>query len=201
MLGRPLVHPAVRLPDAVGQAERRDPLRVDPVATVLDGCVGCGLCGENAHAASLCPSFYRGEVIQNPNWRDRVAARVRERAVIGLDAALHDESNASPVAILIGALGGEGGGVLARVAGRCGGGGRLSCAEHVDSGRCATHGRHDVLRRDLSAAPLRRLRGRAPVLWLYPVPGCSISSSSSELLEDGRIVANGYGESRPHDCS
>jgi indolepyruvate ferredoxin oxidoreductase alpha subunit len=27
-----------------------DPLRVDPVATVLDGCVGCGLCGSNAHA-------------------------------------------------------------------------------------------------------------------------------------------------------
>jgi indolepyruvate ferredoxin oxidoreductase alpha subunit len=60
-----------------------DPLRVDPVATVLEGCVGCGLCGENAHAASLCPSFYRGEVIQNPNWRDRVAYRWR-RAVIGL---------------------------------------------------------------------------------------------------------------------
>ena len=55
-----------------------DPLRVDPVATVLDGCVGCGLCGENAHAATLCPSFYRAEVIENPNWRDRVAARVRE---------------------------------------------------------------------------------------------------------------------------
>jgi indolepyruvate ferredoxin oxidoreductase, alpha subunit len=54
-----------------------DPLRVDPVATVLDGCVGCGLCGENAHAAALCPSFYRAEVIQNPNWRDRVAAALR----------------------------------------------------------------------------------------------------------------------------
>ncbi len=54
-----------------------DPLRVDPVATVLDGCVGCGLCGENAHAATLCPSFYRAEVIQNPNWRDRLTAGVR----------------------------------------------------------------------------------------------------------------------------
>ncbi len=54
-----------------------DPLKVDPVATVLDGCVGCGLCGENAHAAALCPSFYRAEVIQNPGWRDRVAAAVR----------------------------------------------------------------------------------------------------------------------------
>jgi indolepyruvate ferredoxin oxidoreductase alpha subunit len=60
-----------------------DPLRVDPVATVLEGCVGCGLCGENAHAATLCPSFYRGEVIRNPGWRDRLAASLR-RAVITL---------------------------------------------------------------------------------------------------------------------
>ncbi|MEO5699727.1 MAG: indolepyruvate ferredoxin oxidoreductase subunit alpha [Casimicrobiaceae bacterium] len=54
-----------------------DPLRVDPVATVLEGCVGCGLCGENAHAATLCPSFYRAEVIQNPTWADRLAAGMR----------------------------------------------------------------------------------------------------------------------------
>jgi indolepyruvate ferredoxin oxidoreductase, alpha subunit len=47
-----------------------DPLRRDPVATVIDGCVGCGLCGENAHAAILCPSFYRAEVIQNPTLLD-----------------------------------------------------------------------------------------------------------------------------------
>jgi indolepyruvate ferredoxin oxidoreductase, alpha subunit len=49
-----------------------DPLRRDPVATVVDGCVGCGLCGENAHAAVLCPSFYRAEVIQNPTWWDKL---------------------------------------------------------------------------------------------------------------------------------
>ena len=49
-----------------------DPLRRDPVATVIEGCVGCGLCGENAHAAVLCPSFYRAEVIQNPGLFDRL---------------------------------------------------------------------------------------------------------------------------------
>jgi indolepyruvate ferredoxin oxidoreductase alpha subunit len=49
-----------------------DPLRRDPVATVIEGCVGCGLCGENAHAAVLCPSFYRAEVIQNPTWWDKL---------------------------------------------------------------------------------------------------------------------------------
>ena len=54
-----------------------DPLKVDPVATVIDGCVGCGLCGENAHAATLCPSFYRAEVIRNPRWHERLVYAVR----------------------------------------------------------------------------------------------------------------------------
>jgi indolepyruvate ferredoxin oxidoreductase alpha subunit len=54
-----------------------DPLRRDPVATVIDGCVGCGLCGENAHAATLCPSFYRAEVVQNPTFLDRSLERLR----------------------------------------------------------------------------------------------------------------------------
>ena len=54
-----------------------DPLKVDPVATVIDGCVGCGLCGSNAHAATLCPSFYRAEVIQNPRWHERLLASWR----------------------------------------------------------------------------------------------------------------------------
>jgi indolepyruvate ferredoxin oxidoreductase alpha subunit len=56
--------------------ENPDPLRRDPVATVIDGCVGCGLCGENAHAAVLCPSFYRAEVIQNPTWWDRLGTAI-----------------------------------------------------------------------------------------------------------------------------
>jgi indolepyruvate ferredoxin oxidoreductase alpha subunit len=55
-----------------------DPLRRDPVATVIDGCVGCGLCGENAHAAVLCPSFYRAEVIQNPGIFDRLVFFLRK---------------------------------------------------------------------------------------------------------------------------
>jgi len=54
-----------------------DPLRRDPVATVIEGCVGCGLCGENAHAAVLCPSFYRAEVVQNPGLLDKALGRLR----------------------------------------------------------------------------------------------------------------------------
>ncbi|MCM2251346.1 MAG: indolepyruvate ferredoxin oxidoreductase subunit alpha [Ramlibacter sp.] len=61
-----------------------DPLKVDPVATVIDGCVGCGLCGENAHAATLCPSFYRAEVIQNPRWHERIFEALRGAMVRAL---------------------------------------------------------------------------------------------------------------------
>lgn len=59
-----------------------DPLRVDPVASVIESCVGCGLCGEVAHAAVLCPSFYRAEVVRNPGRWERALHRLR-RAVIG----------------------------------------------------------------------------------------------------------------------
>ena len=59
-----------------------DPLRKDPVATVLDSCVGCGLCGEVAHAAVLCPSFFRADVVSNPSAWDGLKGGVR-RAVIG----------------------------------------------------------------------------------------------------------------------
>ncbi|HEY8579099.1 MAG TPA: indolepyruvate ferredoxin oxidoreductase subunit alpha [Beijerinckiaceae bacterium] len=54
-----------------------DPLKTDPVAHVTNGCVGCGLCGANAHAATLCPSFYRAEIVSNPNGFDRAAAGAR----------------------------------------------------------------------------------------------------------------------------
>ena len=56
-----------------------DPLKVDPVAHVVESCVGCGLCGEVAHAARLCPSFYRAREVRNPNAFDRLLARVRAR--------------------------------------------------------------------------------------------------------------------------
>ena len=60
-----------------------DPLKLDPVAYVTDGCVGCGLCGENAVEATLCPSFYKAKIINNPNIRERSMAWVRNK-VIGL---------------------------------------------------------------------------------------------------------------------
>jgi indolepyruvate ferredoxin oxidoreductase, alpha subunit len=69
-----------------------DPLRTDPVTTVLDGCVGCGLCGEVAHAAVLCPSFYRAELIRNPNWWDRAVAVLRHRIIALLGGYARDRA-------------------------------------------------------------------------------------------------------------
>ena len=63
-------------------APNPDPLRREPITKVINSCVGCGLCGEVAHAAVLCPSFYRASVIHNPTRFDRLKAKVRE-VVIG----------------------------------------------------------------------------------------------------------------------
>jgi indolepyruvate ferredoxin oxidoreductase alpha subunit len=77
-------HSCIRLSGcpSLSIAPNPDPLRRDPIATVLDSCVGCGLCGEVAHAARLCPSFYRTEIISNPTKWDAFKARAAA-AVIG----------------------------------------------------------------------------------------------------------------------
>ena len=64
-----------------------DPLKVDPVAHVDNGCVGCGLCGEVAHAAILCPSFFRAEIVQNPGLADRLLNVLRQTIIGWLQPA------------------------------------------------------------------------------------------------------------------
>ncbi|HET7849158.1 MAG TPA: indolepyruvate oxidoreductase subunit beta family protein, partial [Pseudolabrys sp.] len=64
------------------------PLRTDPVATVIESCVGCGLCGEVAHAAVLCPSFYRAEIVRNPTLWDRALFRLRQTVIGWLGGGL-----------------------------------------------------------------------------------------------------------------
>jgi indolepyruvate ferredoxin oxidoreductase alpha subunit len=69
-------------------ASNPDPLRREPVTRITDACVGCGLCGELARTAALCPSFYRISTIENPsawerlkaNWRARVIGWLQRRA-------------------------------------------------------------------------------------------------------------------------
>lgn len=76
-------HSCIRLSGcpSLSIAPNPDPLRKDPVATVLNSCVGCGLCGEVAHAARLCPSFYRTTVVTNPSGWERMRASVGHRII------------------------------------------------------------------------------------------------------------------------
>ena len=67
--------------------ESADPLRTDPVAHVDNDCVGCGLCGEVAHAAVLCPSFFRAGIVNNPSAWDRLLHGVRSRVIGALARA------------------------------------------------------------------------------------------------------------------
>ena len=52
------------------------PLKTDPVAHVTNGCVGCGLCGEVAHAATLCPSFWQADIVSHPSRYERFKATI-----------------------------------------------------------------------------------------------------------------------------
>ena len=54
----------------------QDPLKDGPAAVVDASCVACGLCGEAAHAAALCPSFYRARTVRNPGPLTRLRARI-----------------------------------------------------------------------------------------------------------------------------
>ena len=58
-----------------------DPLKTAPVAHVTNGCVGCGLCGEVADAAVLCPSFHKIEIVTNPKPWERWLARFNTWAI------------------------------------------------------------------------------------------------------------------------
>lgn len=60
-----------------------DPLRKDPIATVQSSCVGCGLCGEVSHAAVLCPSFYRTQLVTNAGRAERMIGRITQ-SIIGV---------------------------------------------------------------------------------------------------------------------
>lgn len=76
-------HSCIRLSGCPSLSIKPNPsaLRTDPVATVNQGCVGCGLCGEVSHAAVLCPSFFKAEVVQNASSRERFVNRIRRRVI------------------------------------------------------------------------------------------------------------------------
>ena len=45
---------------------------------VDNSCVGCGNCGEVAHEAVLCPSFYKAQIVFNPSVLDRLLWNARQ---------------------------------------------------------------------------------------------------------------------------
>jgi indolepyruvate ferredoxin oxidoreductase, alpha subunit len=192
-----------------------DPLRSDPVAAVVESCVGCGLCGEVAHAAVLCPSFYRADVISNPTWWDRTLFRVR-RAVIGwlggeraaaspatqgradkpAQAALvqtskdsNRQSDVRPFTILIAALGGEGGGVLTDwiVA--------AAASQNYPVQSTSIPGvaqRTGATTYHVEFLPAATPASARPILALAPGVGDVDLVIASELMEAGRAVAGGF---------
>jgi indolepyruvate ferredoxin oxidoreductase alpha subunit len=71
-------HSCIRLSGcpSLSIADNPAPLRDDPIAKVEQSCVGCGVCGEVAHAAVLCPSFYRVDLVRNPSFFERLRYRI-----------------------------------------------------------------------------------------------------------------------------
>ncbi|RZI41120.1 indolepyruvate ferredoxin oxidoreductase subunit alpha [Herbaspirillum sp. HC18] len=70
-----------------------DPLRDEPVTTVDNNCVGCGTCGEVAHAATLCPSFYKADILKNAGWFDRMLDRLRRSVIHSLQGKTSGEQS------------------------------------------------------------------------------------------------------------
>ncbi|WBY00667.1 indolepyruvate oxidoreductase subunit beta family protein [Ramlibacter tataouinensis] len=98
--------------------------------------------------------------------------------------------NASPITLLVCALGGEGGGVLTEwlvdAARRAGHPAQATSIPGVAQRTGATTYYIEVL-----PVPLAQLGGREPVFSLSPVPGALDALVSSELLETARQIGNG----------
>src|SRR3984893_8665454 len=197
-----------------------DPLRTDPVATVIESCVGCGLCGEVAHAAVLCPSFYRADVVSNPSWWDRTLQKFRRAVINWIGGAQAAPGNPSPLphslppaneqpertraqpesarqapvrplTVLIAALGGEGGGVLTDW---------IVAAAESQNFPVQSTSIPGVAQRtgattyhiELVPTPASKSDKRRPILALAPGVGDVDLVVASELMEAGRAIAGGF---------
>jgi indolepyruvate ferredoxin oxidoreductase alpha subunit len=195
-----------------------DPLRTDPVAAVIESCVGCGLCGEVAHAAVLCPSFYRADVVSNPNWRDRTLSQLRSTVINWLAGGATPslapaaetsapsgrptlppsgetrirqlQVNVRPLTILIAALGGEGGGVLTDwiVAAAASQGFPVQSTSIPGVAQRTGATTYHV---EMVPAPTTS-DPRRPILGLAPGVGDVDLVVASELMEAGRAIMAGY---------
>src|SRR4249920_399108 len=96
-----------------------------------------------------------------------------------------------PITILIAALGGEGGGVMADwlidASAQCGFPSQSTSIPGVAQRTGAT-----TYYLEIFPAPLSELNGRQPVFSLTPSPGNVDIMVASELIEAGRAMLNGY---------
>ena len=208
-------HSCIRLSGCPSLAIKDNPdkLRRDPIATVVESCVGCGLCGEVSHAAILCPSFYRTEVVHNPTLVERMLDRVRRRVIAWLATPeaepvpalpLHRRltprrpnksngfipmSDARPVTVLISALGGEGGGVMTDWILAAAREQNLICQATSVPGVAQRTGATtyyiEVFHQQLEPGKPE------PVMALYPQAGDIDLMVATELAEAGRACQNG----------
>lgn len=196
-------------------APARDPLRTGLVTTIDASCVGCGLCGELAQTARLCPSFYRVEVVAAPTrwqrWRAALAARaqsqrreVEPEPVAGTEVVRVAEAEPvsgskadstiaqsrdpdAPLRILVAALGGQGGGVLT---------GWIVEAARAEGWRTHATSIPGVSQRTGATTYYVELAEAAPraahwVPALAPVPGQLDVLVGAELLETARMIERG----------
>ncbi|MGE0745235.1 MAG: indolepyruvate oxidoreductase subunit beta family protein [Rhodospirillales bacterium] len=106
-----------------------------------------------------------------------------------MTAAAH--AGREPIAVLIGALGGEGGGVLSDwivEAARASG----FPVQSTSIPGVAQRTGATVYYVEIFPVPLKELGGAQPVLALYPAPGRVDLVVASELMEAGRAIENGY---------
>ena len=150
------------------------------------------------HAAVLCPSFYRAEIVQNPTLVDRAARRRARRAIAACAAAAatrrrgprdrrrnpRGRSRSS-----IAALGGEGGGVLTDWLVAAAMAADLPVQSTSIPGVAQRTGATTYYV-EIFPATRRRARRHAARCWRsIPCPGDIDVVVASELLEAGRAIA------------
>jgi len=81
--------PAIRLSGCptLTLKDNPDPLKVDPVATVIDGCVGCGLCGLQCACGHAVPLVSTGGSHPEPALARAAARHLRHALVRALQPA------------------------------------------------------------------------------------------------------------------
>ena len=128
-------------------------------------------------------------MVTNPGRWTRGSPGCARPSFVGSPPSWRVTDRATPVSVLVPAVGGQGGGVLPS------GSWRPRSSTDIPSTarrsrRGAAHGLDDVLRGDPPTAARRRTR--APIFSLYPVPGALDVLLAPEFLEVGRSIELGF---------